>query len=454
MTVTPQIEIREWTIQPEAEAFLAHILKEAFDRCPEASRYRDRLLDVTAVRMRDILDHVMFKDITLTSDLEKHGWCAIGGGVYRHKAGMFPDFIAADSLSIAFRVESVAQFLTVNGLDHDPEGEPLSSMRRVLAFSGDGVTFWAIERNGYTGYDRPVHTHAELRAAHLHSQSFRARRREFDSIEQGFDHTEALVDAALADLEPHWTCMLFSRADYEYWMLRCAAGRFQKARQDALGIGWSNVDHVAYDASRHWFDRTIRILEKLGFECRELFYAGAAAGWGSQILEQPVLRTTIFADIDLAPEELDIDFAHMSLPPLPRHRRAGMWCAMHGESLLQGGINHVAGLFDQRLLRRHFTDAGIRMMEPFSAFDHLYQELTQGEWRPVDPRVIDRLEQEGHMSADEAENFRMFGAIGNHLENIERNQGYKGFNQPGIDDVLRKIDPRKNIVDDLQAGRS
>src|SRR5690606_25595328 len=131
-----------------------------------------------------------------------------------------------------------------------------------------------------------------------------------------------------------------------------------------------------------------------------------------------------------------IDFAHMDLAPLPRHRRAGMWCAMHGESLLEGGINHVAGLYDQRRLRSQLIAAGFTMMEPFSDFDHLYQELTVGEWRAVDPRVIDRLEAEGHMSAAEAENFRLHGAIGNHLENMERNEGYKGFNQPGIDDVL------------------
>jgi hypothetical protein len=98
-------------------------------------------------------------------------------------------------------------------------------------------------------------------------------------------------------------------------------------------------------------------------------------------------------------------------------------------------------------LRHQLGEAGIGMMEPFSQFDHLYQELTEGEWRAVDPKIIDRLEAQGHMTHEAAENFRMFGAIGNHLENIERNDGYKGFNQPGIDGVLRKIDPRKNIVD-------
>lgn len=446
MSAQPWNAIREWKTHPAAEELLQGVLEEALRRSPEAADFRDRLLAGTAVRLRDILDHVTFADPALGPDLERHGWQPLGGGVYRHDGGMFPDFVSGDHLAVAFRVDSVAAFLAAQKIDAEIEGKPLAPLRRARVFAGDKVVFQVIERNGHPGHDLPAVDDGQIRAAHLHLQTFRARRREFSSIAAGFDQTEALVDAAVADLGPHWTCALFGQADREYWMLHCAAGRFQKARQDALGIGWSNLDHVAYDASRPWFEQTIRILEKLGYECRELFYAGDAAGWGSQILEQPVLRSTIFADIDLAPEELDMDFAHMPLPPLPRHRRAGMWCAMHGESLLEGGINHVAGLYDQRLLREHMTAAGFVMMEPFSSFDYLYQELTTGEWRAVDPVVIDALEAEGHMSATEAENFRLHGAIGNHLENMERNQGYKGFNQPGIDDVLRKIDPRRNMA--------
>ena len=33
-----------------------------------------------------------------------------------------------------------------------------------------------------------------------------------------------------------------------------------------------------------------------------------------------------------------------------------------------------------------------------------------------------------------------------HLENTERNDGYKGFNREGIDSVLRKLDPRAYLA--------
>jgi hypothetical protein len=145
-------------------------------------------------------------------------------------------------------------------------------------------------------------------------------------------------------------------------MGNCAAGRLQKARQDAVGIGWANIDHHTYDGSRQHFRHTIRILEKLGYELREMIYAGELAGWGSQVLEQPAIGSTIFADVDLAPEELLVDFAHEVLPPLPRHRRAGLLSELLGESILEAGLNHVAALFDQRALRAQLAAMDVRTM--------------------------------------------------------------------------------------------
>ena len=34
-------------------------------------------------------------------------------------------------------------------------------------------------------------------------------------------------------------------------------------------------------------------------------------------------------------------FAHVPLDALPQPRRAGIWCAMHGESMLEAGLNHI-----------------------------------------------------------------------------------------------------------------
>ena len=87
------------------------------------------------------------------------------------------------------------------------------------------------------------------------------------------------------------------------------------------------------------------------------------------------------------------------------------------------------------------------MMKPFSDFPHLYQELSEGDWGPVDPARVDILEAQGHIEASEAEKLRLEGSIISHLENIERNQGYKGFNREGIDSVLKKLDPRNYLAE-------
>ena len=346
-------------------------------------------------------------------------------------------------MTVWVRVESVETFLSANGLDAAIEGAEHGPLRRAVVFDAGQVRFGVIARNGHVGYDVPDTAPALIRAGRIHQQAFRARRREFDSVPQGLAHTEALVRAAVDELGQHWACDIWLRAEREYWMRRCSAGRLQKARQDAVGIGWSNIDHHTYDGSREHYRHTIKILEMLGYELREMLYAGEMAGWGSQVLEQPALKSTIFADVDLAPEELEIDFAHEELPPLDKHRRAGVLSVLHGESILEAGLNHVAGLYDKTALRDQLADHGVKMMaEPFSDFPFLYQELTLGDWIAVDPSRVDRLEQEGHLPADEAEQIRLNGAIITHLENIERNEGYKGFNKPGIDGVLRKLDPR------------
>ena len=69
------------------------------------------------------------------------------------------------------------------------------------------------------------------------------------------------------------------------------------------------------DGSRAHFADWIRFLNRLGFEKRERFYAGAEAGWGAQISEQPVTGIVIFADVDLTPDETEIDFSVKKLPP-------------------------------------------------------------------------------------------------------------------------------------------
>ena len=440
---------RHWTTQPVAAALVRQTLDDALARVPAASALAARLRDDIGVRLVDVLDHFRVGDAALVRTFLDAGWEPDPGqaGVYRNPTGHFPAIVCGGpGLTVGFKVEYAHEFVAAQGITASIDGAMHAPYRRVRFAANGDTAFDAIERRGSTEFAPRDPAPATLRAARVHLQRFRARRREFDGIGAGYDYTDALVTGAVADLGADWACWLWLRSEREYWERRNHAGRVQKARQDAHGIGWANQDHHTYDSSREWFHRCVGVLETLGFECRELFYAGHAAGWGSQILEQPAIGAVIFADIDLAPDELDIDFAHLHLEPLPFLRRAGLWCALHGESMLEAGINHLECMYDHVRLKDKLEAAGVPFMLPFSDFPHLYQALTEGEWWPVDPARVDALERAGLITAEQAEDFRLHGAIGSHLENLERNDGFKGFNQPGIDGVLRIIDPRKNLV--------
>jgi hypothetical protein len=430
-------------------ALVAATLNDALAAVPDARSLADRLRDDIGVRLIDILDYISLPEGSDVSAFLDTGWApdASDPTVLRNDTGLFPVvLVSGQGLVMGFKVEYVHEFGAAQGLSAPVEGAMHAPFRRMRYAYANGVFFDAVERRGSRGFEPDNPSAATLRAAQLHLQTFRTRRRSFDSIGAGYDATDAMVAAAVADLGQDWACWLWLRAEREYWESRNSAGRLQKARQDVHGIGWANQDHHTYDSSREWFHRCVGVLEALGFECRELFYAGDAAGWGSQILEQPAIGSVIFADIDLAPDELDIDFAHMELEPLPFLRRAGLWCGLHGESMFESGINHLECMYDHTIMSRQLEAQGVRFMAPFSDFPHLYQALTEGEWWPVDPARVDALERAGYISAEQAEDFRLHGSIGSHLENLERNDGFKGFNQPGIDGVLRAIDPRKNLV--------
>lgn len=397
------------------------------------------------MRLRDILDHVVVTSPEDIHVLEGAGWSRGEDGAWRNLEGMFPPVLVGEKEALWIRAESIDEFLAINAPSLAVEGAPFAPLRLGVVNDAEATRFGVVERNGFPGFGIVSPSAAQLREARISLQRFRSRRREFDRVEDGLDYTDALVESVVEAIGPHWACDLWLKAEREFWMRRCRAGALQWARQRSVGIGWANVDHHTYDGSRQHFRRTIGILEKLGYELREMLYAGELAGWGSQVLEQPVIGSTIFADVDLAPEELAVDFAHSDLPALPRHRRAGVLSALLGESILEAGINHIAGLYDQREFRRQIHALHITTMEPFSDFEHLYQELTEGDWVAVDPARVDALEREGHIEAGEAEALRVKGTILSHLENIERNDAYKGFNREGIDAVLRKLDPRAYV---------
>ena len=153
----------------------------------------------------------------------------------------------------------------------------------------------------------------------------------------------------------------------------------------------------------------------------------------------------VFVDVDLMPEETQIDFSRQRLPPAPRLGTVGLWTGLHGESFLEAGMHHLEARFDFEALRGQLKDCGVKTMKPFSDFTFLRQAFTEGERWPVRRERAQRLLAAGLITSEQADQFVKEGALGSHLENLQRHGGFKGFNQKSVSVVISATDPRKNL---------
>ena len=172
----------------------------------------------------------------------------------------------------------------------------------------------AIERRGYRGYNPAAPNTGQVEGLLKAIELWRTRPRHFGNDAEGFQHTQALLDRLLELVRPDLACHVVFSEERIYWQRRNLAGQVQKARQDTLGLGWANHDHHTFRSSRKHFMDLMLALEKLGFERRERYHAGNQAGWGAQILEQPVEGLVAFCDVDLEPAETEVDFSRKPLP--------------------------------------------------------------------------------------------------------------------------------------------
>lgn len=70
----------------------------------------------------------------------------------------------------------------------------------------------------------------------------------------------------------------------------------------------------------------------------------------------------VFADVDLLPEETDVDFSTHKLPPAPKLNTVGLWVGLHGESFLEAGMHHLEARFDFDGLRDQLRQQGVNTM--------------------------------------------------------------------------------------------
>ncbi len=438
----------QWTVQTEAARLVQHHIDLFARALPLLRQLGEQMLAETGTRLVDWVDHLCLPcDAALIEKLLRAGFRQTGTSHdlhWRHDDGIFPLIRPSDSSkpALAIKVDSLADFLLAHRIHTPIQGQPLSPLRTALVCESSTRRLLVIERHGNRQFNPAAVDPQQIECAVVHSEAFLLRPREFADAAEGFRHASKLVDAAKADLGVDRACDLFFAAERRYWQNRNRAAQIQKARQDRLGLGWANHDHHTYRSSRQHFKSLIRLLENLGMVCRERFYGGAQAGWGAQVLEQPVTGIVVFADVDLSPEELMGDFAHDGLAPRSSLGTVGLWCALHGEAILQAGMHHLECQFDFDAARQQLAGQGVAMMPPFTDMPELKQAFTQGEIWPVAAARIEQALASNFITPQQAAQFKAHGSLGSHLEILQRNGGYKGFNQSGISDIIRDTDPR------------
>ncbi|WP_319549953.1 hypothetical protein [Desulfogranum marinum] len=441
----------DWQRRPEVESFLLQLLADFRGNNRDLEQLEAKLKAVTSTRLFDWIDHFVVEDsLHIRTKLSEMGFVREESepvSSYVYPGVMLPAVVfSANKFShhpgVALRVENIADFIQFNGFNGTIEGAPLAPFRQCCVSLDNGAALYAVERRG----TRAMQT---VSLADGFQQQYQTGLEQWQLIPRGLVDEEqaisaifATVDSLVRSFGPDLAAHIVCEGERRYWLSRNYAARIQKMRQDILGMGWANNDHHTFRSSRQYFTRLVDLFSRLGFTKRERFYAGKEAGWGAQVMENSTAGLSLFLDVDLAPEEVSVDFSTQPLEERDQLGTVGLWCALHGDSILKAGMHHLAVdcLFGD--LVQDVEQYGVAFMAPFSDFEYLKQAFSKGEIWEVDPLRVQNLLEQKRITQEKAEQFLHKGVLGSHLENIQRRDGYKGFNKKNVNVIIKETDPR------------
>jgi hypothetical protein len=434
-----------WKRCKKAEKWVLTLLFEGVQQLPLLQAFAKSLVVETSSPLLAWTDSIILpEEEKYRKALKKIGYREEKKGIsfFRHPGAHLPPIFLAKERGIAIKVESAADFLLANGYSSKIEGSENSPLRKVLIESRHKNKWWVVERRGSLGFSPINESPSKAMLVLEAKEQWKIRPRHSADPLTDFAAAFGWVDKYGSKIGKDRAAWIVLEVEREYWQIKNRAGQIQKCRQDRLGLGWGNHDHHTFRSSRVYFHHLVQFFERLGFYCRERFYAGKEAGWGAQVMENQSAGLVLFLDVDLTPEEVAVDFAHDVLEKTISLGTVGLWCALHGDSFLSAGMHHLEAQFSFETLTENLQKLGVKMMPPFSHFPYLKQAFTQGEMWPVKEERVRLLLKNKQITKSQAEKFLTEGALGSHLENLERKEGYKGFNQKNVSSIIKKTDPR------------
>jgi hypothetical protein len=441
-----------WERHAAAEQLILELLADCRRQSATLSNFEERLFRQASGRLLDWVDHLLVRESRqMVERLSGLGFISQAGDdqvAWQHPGTQLPRVVLSrsDSLpetGLALRVENLSDFLQANGFQAEIEGDPFNPFRRARVQGEASIALLAVERHGSEAF-APVRVPEDYLQRYLSALELWQTRPRFGADEDRlWEDIFRRVDTMIALVGRGPSAQLVCQGERRYWLTRNFAGRLQQGRQETLGLGLANYDHHTFRSSRRNFRRLVELFTRLGFACRERYFAGNEAGWGAQIMENAAAGQVVFLDVDLSPEEVAVDFSREELPEREQFGTVGLWCALHGDSIFAAGVHHLAGRFDFDRLMADLAGHGVEYMAPFSDFSYLRQAFSVAERWVVDPLRLEGLIRDTVVSNEQAEKFLVQGAVGSHLENIQRCEGYKGFNRKNVSMIIRQTDPRR-----------
>lgn len=438
-----------WPRCPDASDFFIALFRAFASHNPFIEQMSHCFQDCAGVNILNLIDHwTLPESYSLKDELGYFGLeerkTDEGDVFWEHPAARFPR-IRVDSpqseIRMALAVEDLALFAEANDLpltgQHGDPGCGYEEIRYPLPHGELAI----IVRNGYRGFQPGSVTAGESRMIEKAKEAFRNRDRSGEAEEVAV-RAGQIFSAMSEELGKDRAVDEFFSAERNYYMARNRAAAWQYERQQTLGIGWANHDHHTYRCSREGFRSLLNLWEEMGFVSRERFYAGTEAGWGAQILEHPVSKVVLFCDVDIAPDELDIDFSAVDLPPRDILGTIGLWCGLHSDSIGAAGMHHLEAEFEFNKVKALLISQGFEVMQPFTDMPMLKQAFTVAEnWQVQQARVTSLLKRK-LITEEQANRFLIQGAPGSHLEILQRWEGFKGFNKTGVSQIILATDAR------------